>query len=245
MNIYNLRLSFRIGLIALVVILISSFLSAMTVTDGYDESLQTCKESTTDTTSTDTETITEPAIGLTPDTTAVDTELEETTDGPVETSTSVDTEPEDTTIAYTEDTESLESDAPQGIITYENYINLTDDEIYTLATLVYLEAGIESFECQKAIASVVINRMTTRNQTLNEVIYAPNQFTPAGLIIYNSPTDSTLAAVQDVVKNGPNIPEYVTFFREGYFFSWAIDYVKYDHTCFSYTQAVYDLVMSR
>ena len=64
----------------------------------------------------------------------------------------------------------------------ENYIELTDDEIYELATLVYLEAGAESYECQKAVASVVINRMTTQNKSLHSVIYAKNQFSPAYLI---------------------------------------------------------------
>lgn len=141
--------------------------------------------------------------------------------------------------------ESDESSSPetQDSTNIENYINLSDDEINTLATLVYLEGGSESYDCQKAIASVVINRMTTGNMTLSEVIYQKNAFTPSSLIPYYSPSDSTLAAVKEVVHNGPSIPEYVTFFREGYFFDWAIAYIQYDHTCFSYTQAVYDKVM--
>lgn len=127
----------------------------------------------------------------------------------------------------------------------QTYIELTEDEIYTLATLVYLEGGGESFECQTAIASVVINRMTTRDMTLHDVLYEKNQFTPAHLIEYRTPSDSTLEAVRLVIENGPTIPEYVTFFREGHYFSWAIDYMNYDHTYFSYTQDVYDQVMSK
>lgn len=118
----------------------------------------------------------------------------------------------------------------------ENYIELTDDEIYELATLVYLEAGAESYECQKAVASVVINRMTTQNKSLHSVIYAKNQFSPAHLISCTSPSESTLKAVNHVITNGPTLPEYVTYFRADYYHSFAgvADYMCIDQTYFSY-----------
>lgn len=114
------------------------------------------------------------------------------------------------------------------------YIEMSEDDIYELATLVYLEAGGESFECQQGVASVVINRMTTGGMTLQEVIYQKNQFTPAYLISSSSPSESTLEAVRTVIKDGPTLPEYVTFFRADYYFSWVTPYTSIDHTYFSY-----------
>lgn len=118
----------------------------------------------------------------------------------------------------------------------EYYIQLTEDEIYEFATLVFLEAGCESYECQLGVASVVINRMTTKGLSLYDVIYAPNQFTPADLIPYYEPSESTINAVMHVVQNGPTLPEWVTFFRANYYhsFSGVADYVCIDKTYFSY-----------
>lgn len=118
----------------------------------------------------------------------------------------------------------------------EPYMEMGESDVYELATLVYLESGTESFECQKAIASVVIHRMQNDNLTLQEVIYAKNQFSPAYLIAESHPSDSTLAAVKDVLQNGPTIPNYVTFFRADYYHNWSeliIPYCVIDHTYFS------------
>lgn len=116
------------------------------------------------------------------------------------------------------------------------YIEFSEDEIYELATLVYLESGTEPYECQLAIASVVINRMNTTGQSLKEVIYAKNQFSPAYLIESSEPNESTLNAVREVVQNGPTVPEYVTFFRADYYHDWSdliIPYCVYGNTYFS------------
>lgn len=124
-----------------------------------------------------------------------------------------------------------------------DYIKLTDDEIYELATLVWLEARGESQECQKAVASVVINRMTTGNLSLHDVIYAKNQFTPANLISTSTPDDIQIAIVNEIVMNGPSIPEYVTYFRTGYYHQFSNRLIQYkciDNTYFSYDIDLYD-----
>lgn len=118
------------------------------------------------------------------------------------------------------------------------YYHMTEDDVYELATLVYLESHTESYECKCAVASVVLNRMTTRNMTLQEVIYEQNQFSPAYLIPYTVPTDEELNAVREIITNGPTIPEYVTFFRADYYFSWVEPYTYIDHTYFSYDDSV-------
>lgn len=124
------------------------------------------------------------------------------------------------------------------VVDSQLYIELTDDEIRDFATLVYLESGAESYECQCAVASVVINRMTTRGMSLHDVIYERNQFSPAYLVSSTSPSESTLNAVMEVITNGPTIPEYVTFFRADYYFDWATPYTAIDHTYFSYDENV-------
>lgn len=118
----------------------------------------------------------------------------------------------------------------------EPYMEMGESDVYELATLVYLESGTESFECQKAIASVVIYRMQNDDLTLQEVIYAKNQFSPAYLIAQSEPSESTLQAVREVLQNGPSIPNYVTFFRADYYHNWSeliVPYCVIDHTYFS------------
>lgn len=129
----------------------------------------------------------------------------------------------------------IEEIEPEAVET-EPYLEMTESDVYELATLVYLESGTESYECQKAIASVVIHRMQNDDLTLQEVIYAKNQFSPAYLIAESHPSDSTLAAVKDVLQNGPSIPNYVTFFRADYYHDWSeliVPYCVIDHTYFS------------
>lgn len=115
-------------------------------------------------------------------------------------------------------------------------ISLNECEIYTLATLVHLEAGIECYDCQKDIASVVINRMLIDNLTLDEVIYAPNQFSPAYMISYSEPTEKSLNAVKEVLTEGTTLPIYVTYFRADRYHQWdgLVGYIQYENTYFSY-----------
>ena len=121
---------------------------------------------------------------------------------------------------------------------------LTDDEIWMLATLVYLEGGIESIECQEAIASVVINRMLTEDKSMNEVVYADGQFAVAGYIASSMPDDVALGAVMSVVVNGTTIPKCVTYFRSGYYHEWnssrIIPFCQIGNTYFSYDNHICD-----
>lgn len=123
----------------------------------------------------------------------------------------------------------------------EYYIDLTDDEIYMLATLIYLEGNTESAECQKAICSVVINRMTLWDMTLEEVIYQKNQFTPARLIKYYDPTDVQIGIVEEIMKHGVTIPEYVCYFRADRYHNWSgmNDFKYIDSTYFSFSDVDY------
>ena len=66
----------------------------------------------------------------------------------------------------------------------KNYgsMSASDYELYLLAALIYCEAGGESYEGKLAVGAVVCNRVRSASyaDTLQGVIYASGQFTPAG-----------------------------------------------------------------
>ena len=132
------------------------------------------------------------------------------------------------TYLYEDATESLDSES------VTTYYELTYDEIDMLARLVYLEAGGESYECMKGVASVVLNRMTSTGMSLHDVIYEPNQFSPACYIESTCYTDTVYSAVMDVVENGPSLPTYVTFFRADYYHDFGNNIVV-PYTCINNT----------
>ena len=115
---------------------------------------------------------------------------------------------------------------------------VTSDEREMIARLVYLEANTESIECQRAVVSVVINRLESGywGKTIKDVIYAPGQFTPASLIKHTTAREINYEAVDYVINNGITIPEYILYFSAGKFFSWKgyCAYTKIDNTCFGY-----------
>jgi N-acetylmuramoyl-L-alanine amidase len=122
--------------------------------------------------------------------------------------------------------------------TYAYNISFTDREM--LARLVYLEANTESIECQKAIVSVVINRWQngTWGDTLEKVVYYPNQFSPSGLIYKTTPTETNYRAVDEVIKYGTCLPSYIYYFRANFGFSKTWDgykeYKQIDNVFFGY-----------
>lgn len=121
-------------------------------------------------------------------------------------------------------------------------VYLTESEIDLLSRLVYLEGGTESFECQKAIASTVINRMLDSGDTLAEVIYAENQYAVADMLDNATASKSAEDAVSEVLRKGVTVPGYVTFFRADYYHEWGdqVPFCCIDHTYFSYSQAMLD-----
>ena len=140
----------------------------------------------------------------------------------------------------TKENEDLnESITPQeNIITYA--YDITPEEREMLARLIFLEANTESLNCQKAIASVVINRWQNGywGSSISDVIYAPNQFTPAKKIPYTTPTSINYEAVDYVIQYGVTVPQYVLYFRANYHHRWKgyRGYIVYDHTYFGYME---------
>lgn len=98
---------------------------------------------------------------------------------------------------------------------------LTEEERNTFAILLYLEAGAEPLDLQYACGSVVINRLTTSGaDSILDIIYAKNQFSPAKLIYKYQPRETQLQIVDWLCTYGPTIPEYVTYFRAGHYHNW-------------------------
>jgi hypothetical protein len=193
------------------------------------------------------------------DTTASETTVTETTAEPeaiisypdviVPETTIHDTTVQGTTIPETTDPETTLSDTTVPEITAppepEPYIVLTESERLILATLLRLECGGCTYECQMAVASVVLNRMDVWDKTLREVVFGKNAFSPARLIskktgksYYNPSKDGMYKicwqVVDDICANGPTVPRCVIYFRSKRYHSWAPEYAKIDLLYFSY-----------
>lgn len=122
----------------------------------------------------------------------------------------------------------------------ETFYTVTEEERVLLAKLVFCEANTENLDCQKAVVSVVFNRLEAGKwgSSLDDVIFYPNAFTPAtfGFLEDAKPTAENYEAVDYVLKNGPTLPTYVRYFRSGYHFSWENyeGYIVLDSTYFGY-----------
>ena len=125
-------------------------------------------------------------------------------------------------------------------------ITITAEEREMLARLVFLESSICSDDCQRAVASVVFNRLDSGRWrkdvnkdgeiTLYDIIYYPNAFTPAGKIATTTPNQAAYDAVDYVLENGVTVPTYVRYFRTSYDFSWEgyENYTVMDNVYFGY-----------
>ena len=135
----------------------------------------------------------------------------------------------------------IEKEVPIEVEVQPTYVyNVTSEEREMLARLVFLEANIENLECQKGVVSVVLNRWKNGywGDTLKDVVYAKNQFSPAHLIYKTTPNATNYEAVDYVLKNGCTLPDYVLYFRAAYHFSWYgyKPYTHIDQTYFGYME---------
>lgn len=145
-----------------------------------------------------------------------------------------------TTVHTSSNTTPTTSTVPETTAPKTMYYSVTEEERLLIAQLVYREANTESLECQKAIVSVLFNRLACGKwgDTIEEVIYYKNAFTPAtaGLLEGVTPTKTNYEAVDFVLENGPTLPTYVRYFRANYHHSWEgyEGYSVIDHTYFGY-----------
>ena len=127
-------------------------------------------------------------------------------------------------------------------------IIITAEEREMLAKIAQLEASLCSNECQRAVVSVIFNRLHSHKWrkdmnndgqiTLYDIIYYPNAFTP---VLYGKmdnciPTQRDYDAVDYVLENGVTVPTYVRYFRTDYDFNWEgyENYKVIDNVYFGY-----------
>ena len=117
----------------------------------------------------------------------------------------------------------------------KNYYEITDYERDLIAKLLWTEARGESLECQKAVVSVIFNRLDSGywGNSIEGVIKAPGQFDLGNKLNNVKPTETQYEIVDYIVENGPTLPKDVIYFRAYYYHSWATNYCQIDHTYFS------------
>lgn len=137
---------------------------------------------------------------------------------------------------------SEEVTIPEPISVYD----YTEEELDLLARLIYSEGGIESYDTQLKIGSVVMNRVDDPYfpNTIREVIYQKNQFSVTftkinGVIMIDRPADEEAKkAALEVLTYGSVLPPKVqVFYEKSITTGWVATrepYGTFDHTTFAY-----------
>ena len=114
-------------------------------------------------------------------------------------------------------------------------IEITEQEEYLVASLVYLEAGGQgcSYELKKAIATVFFNQMTHYGLTVEQTIYRAGAFSVASRVRYTTPSVSCRMAVRDVLECGGNMPRNVMAFQLGGYHSFGSPFKRIQNVYFS------------
>ena len=114
-------------------------------------------------------------------------------------------------------------------------IDITSSDIDLIERCVMSEAGGESDECQRMVATVILNRVACRDKfpdSVPGVIYDQNQFS-----IHNNGQPNigvrlnVLAAI--TLYDGQRIPYQLYYFRNSHYHNFEIPYKKIDNTYFS------------
>lgn len=99
--------------------------------------------------------------------------------------------------------------------TYVEAMNYTDEDLLWMARIIYAESGGESIECQLAVGSVVLNRVASKSfpNTIYDVIFQPNQFTPARSgSIYKTPSATSYEAARRCLE-GERVSTRILYFQ--------------------------------
>lgn len=129
------------------------------------------------------------------------------------------------TLSTKTNTSYNEENALDGIVSTVPESEQTEENVYLLAQLIHCEAGSQGYDGQRAVATVVVNRLYSGNwgDSIHSVIYANGQFSPvgSGKIEKTAPTEDDLEAARDVLIGGfRSFPAYVLYFqshKDGYF----------------------------
>ena len=93
-------------------------------------------------------------------------------------------------------------------------VDLTAEEEYLLACIIWLESRGESFEGQQAIAEIVLNRLISEDfpNTVHDVIFAENQFSTTAFLDDAEPGEIQYKAIQSALTGESVLPVDVYYF---------------------------------
>lgn len=102
---------------------------------------------------------------------------------------------------------------------YYKILNYTEEELYELAAVIYLEAGGEPYEGQLAVGNVIMNRVRSRYypDNLYDVIHAPYQFSVVNNIRYEEycatgGSETAIRAAREALEGvNNNVPGCIGF----------------------------------
>lgn len=120
--------------------------------------------------------------------------------------------------ANEEKVEAVDEEAEDGFYhpKAERYqeIELSDDTIELFAKIVWLESGNQSFEGQKMVAEVILNRVVYGywGDTVEDVIYAEGQFTTVKKLHEAYPNETTYNVLYAAMDEEPITDADVIFF---------------------------------
>lgn len=107
-----------------------------------------------------------------------------------------------------------EYEAPPVLPTRYPGVDLTPEEEYLLASIIWLESRGESFEGQQAIAEIVLNRLISEDfpNTINDVIFAENQFSTTAFLDDADPGEIQYKAIECALTGESVLPIDVYYF---------------------------------
>jgi len=120
--------------------------------------------------------------------------------------------------------------AGKAVITVKSKNRYTKDQLRLMSSIIYSEAGDQSYAGKKAVGIVIANRVSSRSypNTLSGVIYQPGQFTPArngslnrSLALYDSGRldKGSIKAAKAVLNGDKNVKlSYGTINMNSYLF---------------------------
>ena len=114
-------------------------------------------------------------------------------------------------------------------------IQITNEQLDLLERCVMAEGGGESYECQVAIACVIINRVISDKypDSVDGVIKQKGQFSTWPKMIKRMvATNEVKQAVREALTSEA-IPENVLYFRASRYHKWGSRYCRIDNTYFS------------
>ena len=108
----------------------------------------------------------------------------------------------------------------------------SEEDVMLLAKFLHYEARYNSVAGQRAVASVVVNRIFNDSghfpDTVSGVLYQHNQFVPEGTLDNVVPNSTVIASARYVLQeHGPTLPKKVLFYRASYLGTSWYSYMTY------------------